>query len=135
YLYVIDENKRLVGVLSLRDLIVADENTLIGEIMSENVMSVSVGKNQIEVAQMMRDYDFLAAPVVDFQHHLIGIITVDDILDVMDEEAKEDFSKLAAVTDMTHPDVNAFQSAKKKTTLVDYFIISWDVYSEFDWSI
>ncbi|HLR79408.1 MAG TPA: magnesium transporter [Bacillota bacterium] len=114
YLYVIDENKRLVGVLSLRDLIVADENTLIGEIMSENVMSVSVGKNQIEVAQMMRDYDFLAAPVVDFQHHLIGIITVDDILDVMDEEAKEDFSKLAAVTDMTHPDENAFQSAKKR---------------------
>src|SRR5699024_7474109 len=82
YLYVIDENKRIGCVHTLRDFIVADVNTLIGEIMSENVMSVSVGKNQIEVAQMMRDYDFLAAPVVDFQHHLIGIITVDDILDV-----------------------------------------------------
>src|SRR5699024_10070680 len=74
----------------------------------------SVGNNQIEVARMMRDYDFLAVPVVDFQHDLIGIITVDDILDVMDVEAKEDFSKLAAVTDMTHPDENAFQFAKKR---------------------
>src|SRR5699024_8926227 len=81
------EIKKLVGVLSIRDLIVADEDKLIVEIMNDNVVSVSVGKDQEEVAKMMRDYDFLAVPVVDFQNHLLGIITVDDILDVMDEEA------------------------------------------------
>ncbi|MEN1967210.1 magnesium transporter [Lentibacillus sp. N15] len=114
YLYVIDEDKRLVGVLSLRDLIVAEEDTLIGDVMSEKVVSVSVGLDQEDVAQMMRDYDFLAVPVVDFQHHLLGIITVDDILDVMDEEASDDYSKLAGVQDVDRPSENAFISAKKR---------------------
>src|SRR5699024_12478325 len=85
YTYIMNEDKKLVVVLSLRELIVADEDKLIVEIMNDNVVSVSVGKDQEEVAKMMRDYDFLAVPVVDFQNHLLGIITVDDILDVMDE--------------------------------------------------
>ncbi|WP_199794692.1 magnesium transporter [Lentibacillus sp. Marseille-P4043] len=114
YLYVIDEDKRLVGVLSLRDLIIAEEDTLIGDVMSEKVVSVSVGLDQEDVAQMMRDYDFLAVPVIDFQQHLLGIITVDDILDVMDEEASDDYSKLAGVSDVDRPDENAFVSAKKR---------------------
>ncbi|GAA0444952.1 MAG: magnesium transporter [Bacillota bacterium] len=114
YLYVLDKDKRLVGVLSLRDLIVANENTLIEDIMSEKIVAVSVGKDQEEVAQMMRDYDFLALPVVDFQDHLLGIITVDDILDVMEEEASEDYSKLAGVSDMDKPHDNAFVSARKR---------------------
>src|SRR5699024_2501155 len=76
YLYVVDEDKQLVGVLSLRDLIVSDEDTLISDIMSEKVVAVSVAKDQEEIASMMRDYDFLAVPVVDFQNHLLGIITV-----------------------------------------------------------
>src|SRR5690625_3056148 len=63
---------------------------------------------------MMRDYDFLAVPVVDFQNHMLGIITVDDIMDVMDEEASDDYSKLAAVSDMVRPDDNALISAKKR---------------------
>src|SRR5699024_8160554 len=70
YLYVVDEEKHLVGVLSLRDLIISDEDILIGDIMSEKVVSVSVAKDQEEIAAMMRDYDFLAVPVVDFQSHL-----------------------------------------------------------------
>lgn len=114
YLYVCDEDKHLVGVLSLRDLIIADEDTLICDIMSEKVVSVSVALDQEDVAQMMRDYDFLAVPVLDFQQHLLGIITVDDILDVMDEEASDDYSKLAGVTDVDRPDENAFVSAKKR---------------------
>ncbi|WP_205599234.1 magnesium transporter [Oceanobacillus halotolerans] len=114
YLYVLDEDKRLVGVVSLRDLIIADENTLIEEIMSEKIVSVSVAKDQEEIAQMMRDYDFLALPVIDFQAHLLGIITVDDIMDVMEEEASEDYSKLAGVSDMDRPDDNAILSAKKR---------------------
>ncbi|MGM8212686.1 magnesium transporter [Virgibacillus sp. W0430] len=114
YMYVLDENKHLVGVLSLRDLIIADEEEYISTIMSEHVVSVSVGRDQEEIAQMMRDYDFLALPVVDFQNHLLGIITVDDILDVMDEEASDDYSKLAAISDVDRPDDGPVKSAKKR---------------------
>lgn len=114
YIYVLDENKRLVGVLSLRDLIVADESDMIKNVMSEGVVSVSVGRNQEEIAQMMMDYNFLALPVVDFQNHLLGIITVDDILDVIDEEATEDYSKFAALSDYNVRDVSPIQAAKKR---------------------
>ncbi|WP_368654576.1 magnesium transporter [Ornithinibacillus sp. 4-3] len=114
YMYVEDANKRLVGVLSLRELIVANEETLMEEIMDDNLISVSVGADQEEVARMMRDYDFLALPVVDFQNHLLGIITVDDILDVMDEEASDDYSKLAAISDVQKPDDSAIVAAKKR---------------------
>ena len=114
YTYVLDEEKKLVGVLSLRNLIVADENDIVGDIMSENVVSVSVGRDQEEIAQMMRDYDFLALPVVDFQNHLLGIITVDDILDVMDEEASDDYSKFAAISDVDSRDTNPLAAAKKR---------------------
>ncbi|GGB54878.1 magnesium transporter MgtE [Lentibacillus populi] len=114
YLYVVDEDKRLVGVLSLRDLIIADEDTLVRDIMNEKVVYVSVGRDQEEIAQMMKDYDFLAVPVVDFQKHLLGIITVDDILDVMDEEASDDYSKFAAISDVDSPESNPFKAAKKR---------------------
>lgn len=114
YTYVLDQDKKLVGVLSLRDLIVADENELISDLMSESVVSVSVGRDQEEIAQVMRDYDFLAVPVVDFQNHLLGIITVDDILDVMDEEAREDYSKFAAISDVDSKDSTPVGAAKKR---------------------
>ena len=111
---MIDDEKKLVGVISLRDLIVSDDEMMIGEIMNDRVVSVSVGEDQEEVARMMRDYNFLALPVIDFQHHLLGIITVDDIIDVMEEEASDDYSKLAGVSDMDHVDRNPFSAAKKR---------------------
>ena len=114
YVYVIDDEKKLAGVISLRDLIVSDDEMMIGEIMNDRVVSVSVGEDQEEVARMMRDYNFLALPVIDFQHHLLGIITVDDIIDVMEEEASDDYSKLAGVSDMDHVDRNPFSAAKKR---------------------
>lgn len=114
YTYVLDNQKRLVGVLSLRNLIIADSHEIIEDVMSENVVSVSAGRDQEEVAQMIRDYDFLALPVVDFQNHLLGIITVDDILDVMDAEAHEDYSKLAALSEIDSPDERPLKSAKKR---------------------
>lgn len=112
YTYVLDENKHLAGVVSLRDLIVADEDEILENVMNENVVSVKVGRDQEEIAKMIRDYDFLAVPVVDFQNHLLGIITVDDILDVMDEEASDDYSKFAAVVDVDTKDPTPFTSAK-----------------------
>ncbi|MFD2045365.1 magnesium transporter [Ornithinibacillus salinisoli] len=114
YMYVVDEDKRLVGVVSLRDLIISDFDTLIEDIMNEKIVHVSVADDQEDVAHMIRDYDFLAVPVVDFQKHLLGIITVDDILDVIDEEASDDYSKLAGIADVDRPDGNSFTAAKKR---------------------
>jgi magnesium transporter len=114
YVYVIDEEKRLVGVISLRDLIIAVDDSMISEVMHDRVVSVSVADDQEEVAKKMRDYNFLALPVVDFQQHLVGIITVDDVMDVMEEEASDDYSKLAAVTDLDRIDRNPISAAKKR---------------------
>jgi magnesium transporter len=114
YLYVIDDEKKLVGVISLRDLIISDEDMMISEIMLDRVVSVSVGDDQEVVARTMKDYNFLALPVVDFTGHLLGIITVDDIIDVMDEEASDDYSKLAAVSNMDTIDRGSFSAAQKR---------------------
>lgn len=114
YVFVVDEDKKLVGVISLRDLIVSDDDTMISEVMNDRVVSVSVSEDQEEVARTMKDYNFLAVPVVDFQNHLLGIITVDDIMDVMDEEASDDYSKLAGISDLDKVDRNPFGAAKKR---------------------
>lgn len=113
YVFVVDEDSRLSGIVTLRDLIISEEDTLISTIMNERVVSVSVGEDQEEVARMIKDYDFLAMPVVDFQNHLLGIITVDDIIDVLDEEASDDYSKLAGVSVDTF-DRGSLAAAKKR---------------------
>ncbi|HET7616224.1 MAG TPA: magnesium transporter [Bacillales bacterium] len=113
YVFVVDEQKRLSGVISLRDLIIAEDEVRIKDIMNERVVSISVGADQEEAAKIMRDYDFLALPVVDFQNHLLGIITVDDIVDVIDEEAEEDYSKFAGVSDV-EINRNPFVAARKR---------------------
>ncbi|MCS5428384.1 magnesium transporter, partial [Staphylococcus aureus] len=113
-IFVVDENKKLAGVISLRDLIVAENDAYIEEIMSERVISSNVADDQEDVAQTMRDYDLIALPVIDYQDHLLGIITIDDILDVMDEEASEDYSKLAGVSDIDSTNDSVFQTAMKR---------------------
>ena len=114
YIFVVDEAHRLTGVISLRDLIIADEDTLIRSIMNERVVMVHAGDDQEEVAQIMKDYNFLATPVIDDKGELLGIITVDDIIDVIDEEASEDYSKLAGISDMDKFDTTSLQAAKKR---------------------
>ncbi|TLS37789.1 magnesium transporter [Pseudalkalibacillus caeni] len=114
YIFVVDHQKRLAGVISLRDIIIADEDTVIEEIMNERVVSVSVGEDQENAARIMKDYDLLALPVVDFQNHLLGIITVDDIVDVIDEEASEDYSRLAGISDDRTSDRGPFSAARKR---------------------
>ncbi|MBG9980902.1 magnesium transporter [Facklamia sp. DSM 111018] len=113
YVYVIDENKRLKGVLSLRDLIIYDDNRLISELLNPKVISVQVNDDQVEVAKMVQDYDLLALPVVGFDHELLGIITVDDVLDVMQEEADSDYSGLAAV-DVNETHDSPFDASKSR---------------------
>ncbi|HCM89264.1 MULTISPECIES: magnesium transporter [Vagococcus] len=97
YVYVVSEANCLVGVISLRDLIVNDDDTLISEMKEDRIISVNVADDQEDVAKTIRDYDFLAVPVVDDHDRLLGIITVDDIIDVIDDEAASDYSGLAGV--------------------------------------
>jgi magnesium transporter len=97
YLFVVDRERRLVGVVSLRQLLVASPTRLIGEIMDPDVISVPAGTDQEEVANLMKKYDLLALPVVDAQNRLLGIITVDDVVDVIEEETTEDVYRLGAV--------------------------------------
>lgn len=96
YLYVIDNNRRLAGVVSYRDLILAGAGEKISDIMFTRVISVPVDMDQEEVARIIERYDFLAVPVVDENNVLLGIVTVDDVLDVIIKEANEDIGKLSA---------------------------------------
>lgn len=96
YLYVIDENKKLVGVVSYRDLLLADSEDRIEDIMYTRVISVPVDMDQEQVAKIIERYDFIAVPVVDKENRLLGIVTVDDVIDVMISETNEDFGKLSA---------------------------------------
>ena len=114
YVFVVDEQRRLVGILSLRELIIADDDEYIGDIMIERVVSVKVSADQEDVAQIVRDYDFLAVPVVDYQGHLVGIITADDIMDVIHEEAGEDYSRLAGMTEIEATTDSSLATAKKR---------------------
>mgnify|MGYP005839670217 CR=1 FL=1 len=97
YLYVLDRNSRLLGVLNLRALILAELDQRIEDIMNPNVISVRVDMDQEEVAQLFSRYDLLALPVVDAEDRLVGIVTVDDVVDVTEEEATEDFHKFGSI--------------------------------------
>jgi magnesium transporter len=96
YLYVIDENRKLVGVVSYRDLLIAEPDEAIRDIMYERVISVQATMDQEEVATIIERYDFTAIPVVDDKNTLLGIVTVDDMIDVVIKEANEDIEKLSA---------------------------------------
>ena len=99
YVYVIDGLNHLVGILSLRELIIAGPETNVGDIMRQNVTSVNVRDDQEEVADIMTRYGLLALPVVDDEEHILGIITVDDIVDVIQDEASEDIYRMAGTTE------------------------------------
>lgn len=97
YLFVTDVARRLTGILSLRHLVVARPEQTIGEIMTREVVSIQTDTDQEEVARLIQRYDFLAVPVVDTEQRLVGIITVDDVIDILEEEATEDIYALGGV--------------------------------------
>ncbi|UCE06190.1 MAG: magnesium transporter [bacterium] len=98
YVYVIDDNNTLVGIVSLKNLILARSNTKISEVMNRDVVSVDTAMDQEEVANLAKRYDLVAIPVVDDQGCLVGRITFDDVVDVMEEEASEDIQRMAGIT-------------------------------------
>jgi magnesium transporter len=99
YLYVVDEIDRLVGVVGLRDLVIAEPNTQVQAFMDPDVKSATTGIDQEDVARLMSRYDLTALPVVDDEGKLLGTITVDDVVDVIEEEATEDIYRLANLHD------------------------------------
>ncbi len=97
YVYVLDDQRHLLGFVSLSDLIVAKSSALVRDVMQQQVISVDVQEDQEEVARKLAKYDFLAIPVVDEQHRLVGIVTHDDVADVLQAEATEDFQLGSAI--------------------------------------
>ncbi|MBD2313695.1 magnesium transporter [Desertifilum sp. FACHB-1129] len=97
YLYVTDRDRHLVGILSLRDLVTAQPEQTIGAVMTREVVFVNTDTDQEEVVQLIQHYDFVAVPVVDRDRRLVGIITVDDVIDVLQEETTEDIYTLGGV--------------------------------------
>jgi magnesium transporter len=95
YLYVVDEYGKLVGVSSLRQLVVVSPETVLKEFMTTDIFSVQTDMDQEEVARLVARYDILAVPVVDGTNRLMGIVTVDDVIDILREEATEDILKMA----------------------------------------
>jgi magnesium transporter len=114
YLYVVDQHRRLVGVVSYRDLLLADSEDRVHDIMYERVISVPDTEDQEEVARVIQRYDFLALPVVDEEKILVGIVTVDDIIDVFIQEANEDIERLSASGKAIDFDTKAFVAAYRR---------------------
>lgn len=98
----VTQDKKLIGAVSIRTLLLADESELIKNIMEDNVISVTTLTDQEEVVQVLSKYNFIAVPVVDGDNRLVGIITVDDAMDVMEDEATEDIEKMAAILPSEH---------------------------------
>jgi magnesium transporter len=103
HVYILDNNRCLVGTVHLKQLILAEPYTLLSDIMNRDVISVQVGTDQEEVAKLARKYDLLSVPVIDAQGRLVGRITYDDIVDVMQEEAAEDLARAAGVDQAEEP--------------------------------
>ncbi|MEW9111100.1 magnesium transporter [Cytobacillus gottheilii] len=114
YLYVIDQHRKLVGVVSYRDLLIAEPHEKISDVMYERVIAATVTTDQEEVARMVERYDFLAIPVVNEENVLMGIATVDDLIDVVIQEANEDIEKLSASGKSIDFDTKAFVAAYRR---------------------
>ncbi|CAH0118647.1 MULTISPECIES: magnesium transporter [unclassified Paenibacillus] len=103
YIYVLDTYGKLVGIVSLKDTIMAGTESKIGDIMKEDVISVPADMHQQEVANILTNYNLVAIPVVTHDNRMIGIVTVDDLIDVIHEEATEDFQKLGGSQPLEEP--------------------------------
>ena len=116
-LYVTDENRILEGILSLRDLIVADDSKRVGELMREDVIYAYTLDDKEEVANIFKKYSFEALPIVDQEKRIVDIVTVDDILDVIEEEVTEDFQIMAATTPTDKPYLETGISLDRKSVV------------------
>lgn len=118
--YVKDTGRKLIGIVSLSTLVIADDNTKVRDLMRSEFVYLNVYDDQEEVAAAFKKYDFLAMPVVDKEGRLVGIITVDDILDVIEEEDTEDIERMAGIVDVSdswdsdYLDISVWEHAKNR---------------------
>lgn len=124
--YVLDSQRRLVGTVALRYLLLSDPEERIGNIMHENVIALGTLMDQEEVAAQFKKYDFTTMPVVDNENRLVGIITVDDIVDIMEEETTEDMEKMAAIvpSDKPYMRTTVWETFKKRIPWLLMLMIS-----------
>lgn len=124
--YVTDSKRKLKGVVTAKELLLSDENDLIRDIMETNVISVSTREDKEIVADLFQKYDFLALPVVDGEERLVGIVTVDDAIDVLQEEMTEDIEKMAAITPTDKPylKMSVFENYKKRIPWLMLLMVS-----------
>jgi len=124
YLYAVDEQSHLVGVVSLRQLLFARPNTPLKDIMAKDVISVHPETDQEEVARNVADYNFVAIPVVDSDNTLIGVVTVDDVIDVIDKEATEDIYKMASLDTTDRIQDSPLKSIKKRLPFLMFSLLT-----------
>ncbi len=124
--YVTDENRKLIGLISVKELLLADSSQMIEEIMETNITYVSTVDDQEDVAHIFDRYDFLAVPVVDGEGRLVGIVTVDDAIDVLQEENTEDIAKMAAVvpSEDSYLKTSVFTHAKNRFFWLLFLMLS-----------
>ena len=124
--FIIDNKRVLKGILSLRDLILSSENSVLSEVMETNIVSVKTSEDQEKVAELFKTYDLLSMPVVDAENRLVGIITVDDIVDIIEQENTEDFQKMAAMEPNEEPylETSVFTLAKHRIVWLLVLMIS-----------
>jgi magnesium transporter len=126
-LYVTDAERCLTGILSLRDLVTADLSARIGDVMTGDVLSVATDTDQEKVARTIQRYDFLAVPVVDSEQRLVGIVTVDDVIDVIEQEATRDLYAAGAVQAGDEDDYfssNLFTVARRRIVWLSVLVVA-----------
>ena len=124
--YVVDNSRKLIGTVAIKDLLISERDVLIKDILEENVISVLTTEDQETVAKMFDKYNFMAMPVVDTENRLVGIVTIDDAIDVMQDENTEDFEKMAAMTptEDTYFKTSVFRHAKNRIIWLLFLMLS-----------
>lgn len=124
--FVLDVNRKLLGVLDLKDLLVAERDEKVTDLMDDNVITVTTHDDKEDVAKIFDKYDYVALPVVDKENRLVGIVTVDDAIDVMQEEVSEDFEKMAAISpnEDGYYKTSVLQHAKNRIVWLLFLMVS-----------
>ena len=124
--YVLDAQRILVGTVALRYLLIMKQDAIIGDFMNTNVISINTNDDQEEAARAIQKYNFTAMPVVDRENRMVGIITVDDVIDIIQEETTEDIEKMAAIlpSDKPYSKVGIFETYKKRMPWLLLLMIS-----------
>ena len=124
--YVVDNSRKLIGTVAIKDLLISERDVLIKDILEDNVISVLTTEDQETVAKMFDKYNFMAMPVVDKEDRLVGIVTIDDAIDVMQDENTEDFEKMAAMTptEDTYFKTSVFKHAKNRIVWLLFLMLS-----------